>query len=175
MFLLHQRTQSSFIHGCSFIFNHVHELLPFSAWSHRAGAKTLLPFQSTSTELCSSATRVSSSSLSPASVCDETAVASLLTVLVNTETLMGCSEGTNKSLESFFQCVRSSPRWTLHSLHISVWAQREDLKNSAVVTQHVAKISSVRADGGTYGAGLHNGYLLQRNSCEGARQHSRDW
>lgn len=102
MFLLHQRTQSSFIHGCSFIFNHVHELLPFSAWSHRAGAKTLLPFQSTSTELCSSATRVSSSSLSPASVCDETAVASLLTVLVNTETLMGCSEGTNKSLESFF-------------------------------------------------------------------------
>lgn len=102
MFLLHQRTQSLFIHGCSFIFNHVHELLPFSAWSHRAGAKTLLPFQSTSTELCSSATRVSSSSLSPASVCDETAVASLLTVLVNTETLMGCSEGTNKSLESFF-------------------------------------------------------------------------
>ncbi len=78
--------------------------------SHRAGAATSLPTESASVELCLSDTLLSSSSLSPASVCDETAVASLRTELVCTETLMGCSEGTNKSLEPF------SPQQKLQSV-----------------------------------------------------------
>lgn len=67
----------------------------------QAGSLPSPPSESASTELYLSDTLLSSSSLSPASVCDETAVTSLQAAAVYTETLMGCSEGTNKSLEPF--------------------------------------------------------------------------
>ena len=67
----------------------------------QAGSLPSPPSESAATELYLSDTLHSSSSLSPASVCDETAVTSLQAVAVYTETLMGCSEGTNKSLEPF--------------------------------------------------------------------------